>query len=151
MDKAVQTCVFPEQPAPHRKQADILSENEICHCAVTTFFGVMFDVFNNLTDLKMSSREVNDFRTFLDYPERGKQEDSRKQEGPAAKGETLPRLSGQKRYEFIFENVSFRYPENCRFLHQYQQAVAHGAGKPTVFRLYHPLMDKTVQACVMNT
>lgn len=129
--------------------------------AVTTFFGVMFDVFNNLTDLKMSSREVNDFRTFLDYPERGKQEDSRKQEGPAAKGETLPRLSGQKRYEFIFENVSFRYPESERYAlknlnltltpgERLAVVGLNGAGKSTFIKLLCGLYMPTEGRILLN-
>lgn len=38
--------------------------------AVRAFFGVLQQVFNSLTDMKAQSREINDFRTFLEYPER---------------------------------------------------------------------------------
>lgn len=38
--------------------------------AVRAFYGVLEQVFNNITDMKAQSREINDFRTFLEYPER---------------------------------------------------------------------------------
>lgn len=107
--------------------------------AVRAFFGVLQQIFNGLTDMKAQSREINDFRTFLEYPERevitskGETAESGKasqksvlepqclaadtvvQKGKLSGKSTFPSLLGQPGYEFKFENVSFRYPESERY------------------------------------
>lgn len=121
--------------------------------AVRAFFGVLQQVFNSLTDMKAQSREINDFRTFLEYPER---------EVIIPKGlPTIPSLLGQSSYEFRFENVSFRYPESERYaLKNLNLTLAagerlavvglNGAGKSTFIKLLCGLYMPTEGRILIN-
>ncbi len=156
--------------------------------AVRSFFGVLQQIFNGLTDMKAQSREINDFRSFLEYPERevmipGAKEDAAKSGaagrsaakkekkrgadaantvagGKAWNDKILP-LCGQEKYEFCFENVSFRYPEaehyalknlNLTLAAGERLAVVglNGAGKSTFIKLLCGLYMPTEGRILLN-
>ena len=139
--------------------------------AVRAFFGVMQQVFNTLTDMKAQSREINDFRSFLEYPERGGASLSDKKVSKNNAGKRLDSrktekekpfsLLGQEQYEFQFENVSFRYPEsdryalknlNLTFRTGERLAVVglNGAGKSTFIKLLCGLYIPTEGRILLN-
>ena len=108
-----------------------------------TFFSYINSLLNNINNLLARSREVDDFRSFLDL-------DSDKKENtiPVPKFDT---------YEFKFENVSFKYPKadsyalknlNLTVIAGERLAVVglNGAGKTTfiklLLRLYEPTEGK---------
>lgn len=120
--------------------------------ATVTFRSVLQQIFNGLTDMKAQSREINDFRTFLEYPERELLVE--------ADGEALP-LAGQKQYRFTFENVSFRYPEseqyalkNLNLTLEAGERLAvvglNGAGKSTFIKLLCGLYMPTEGRILLN-
>lgn len=120
--------------------------------AVRAFFGVLQQIFNGLTDMKAQSREINDFRTFLEYPER---------ETINLEDKNLPPLLGQAGYEFKFENVSFRYPGSERYaLKNLNLTLAagerlavvglNGAGKSTFIKLLCGLYMPTEGRILIN-
>ena len=119
--------------------------------AVRSFFYVLQQVFNNLSDMKAQSREINDFRSFLEYPERK----------VLLQDTAHPPLLGQKSYEFKFENVSFRYPESERYaLKNLNLTLAagerlavvglNGAGKSTFIKLLCGLYTPTEGRILLN-
>ena len=135
--------------------------------AVSTLFGVLNQIFNNLTDMKTRSKEVNDFRTFLEYPERERMAvpDGQSAGKPArlfgGLDKTIPPLRGQEHYEFTFENVSFRYPESERYaLKNLNLTLApgerlavvglNGAGKSTFIKLLCGLYMPTEGRILIN-
>ena len=108
-----------------------------------TFFSYINSLLNNLNNLLARSREVDDFRSFLDL-------DSGKKEN------TIP-IPKYDSYEFRFENVSFKYPKadnfalknlNLTVIAGERLAIVglNGAGKTTfiklLLRLYEPTEGK---------
>ena len=108
-----------------------------------TFFSYVNSLLNNLNNLLARSREVDDFRSFLDL-------------NPGKKEETVP-LPKYDSYEFRFENVSFKYPraekyalKNLNLTVKAGERLAvvglNGAGKTTfiklLLRLYEPTEGK---------
>ncbi|MDE7325700.1 MAG: ABC transporter ATP-binding protein/permease [Lachnospiraceae bacterium] len=134
--------------------------------AVRAFYEVLQQVFNSLTDMKAQSREINDFRTFLEYPDRGvAASEAVLKEGSActdnSRNKRLPSLLGQAGYEFKFENVSFRYPESERYaLKNLDLTLAagerlavvglNGAGKSTFIKLLCGLYMPTEGRILLN-
>ncbi len=120
--------------------------------AVRTFFGVLQGVFNILTSLRDQSREINDFRTFLEYPEREVLEAEETAGSPKAK---------DGKYVFTFENVSFRYPETERYAlknlnltleagERLAVVGMNGAGKSTFIKLLCGLYLPTEGRILLN-
>ncbi len=106
----------------------------------TTMFGCLNEVLGGIADLFQKSRQVDDFRSFMDF------EGDEGSDG----GAELPELDS---YEFEFRNVSFRYPkaekyalENLSLKIRAGERLAvvglNGAGKTTfiklLLRLYEP-------------
>lgn len=145
--------------------------------AVRTFFGVLQQVFNTLTDMKAQSREINDFRSFLEYPERdaaldksldlnktdckntAKKRSLKKEK--TENGKQISSLLGQEHYEFKFENVSFRYPESDRYAlknlnltlkagERLAVVGLNGAGKSTFIKLLCGLYIPTEGRILLN-
>ena len=120
--------------------------------AIASFNNVLQQVFNNVTDLRQQSRQINDFRTFLEYPERGTFQDA--QGAP-------PSLKGMDKYVFTFENVSFKYAEAPDYalkdLNLTLEAGEHlavvglnGAGKSTFIKLLCGLYVPTSGRILLN-
>lgn len=114
----------------------------------TTFYLTMFSAFGSLAQLRNQSREINDFRTFLEYPER---------EQPK---ETLP-LPKTDTYEFVFEHVYFQYDGaksyalddlNLTLKAGERLAVVglNGAGKTTLIKLLCRLYAPTKGRILLN-
>lgn len=130
--------------------------------AVRAFYGVLQQVFNSLTDMKEQSREINDFRTFLEYPEReAVAQGDASGNAKVSDAGSLPSLLGQAGYEFKFENVSFRYPESERYaLKNLNLTLAagerlavvglNGAGKSTFIKLLCGLYVPTEGRILLN-
>ena len=108
-----------------------------------TFFSYINSLLNNVNNLLARSREVDDFRSFLDI-DTGKKQDAI----PVPKYDT---------YEFVFENVSFKYPKadkyalrNLNLTVKAGERLAvvglNGAGKTTfiklLLRIYEPTEGK---------
>lgn len=107
--------------------------------SAVTLYSYLGTVFQTMTSLFETSREVDDFRSFLDF-----KSDKNEQ------GEDLPELS---EYNFEFKNVSFKYPrsesyalKNLSLKLESGKKLAvvglNGAGKTTfiklLLRLYEP-------------
>lgn len=113
-----------------------------------TFFNYISGFLNNISNLLARSREVDDYRSFLDF-DGG---DTR------AEGKRLPKLSS---YEFTFENVSFRYPKaevyalkNLNLTIRAGERLAvvgkNGAGKSTFIKLLLRLYEPTEGRILLN-
>lgn len=104
-----------------------------------TFYNYVFSVLRGVGDLLAKSREVDDFRSFIDFEGGGMEE-----------GEPVPDAES---YEFEFRNVSFRYPKSDTYaLRNLSLTLSsgerlavvglNGAGKSTfiklLLRLYEP-------------
>lgn len=112
-----------------------------------TFFKYLTNFFIQLADIKGISREVNDFRTFLEYPVKGQE-----------KTLSLPNYIG---YSFTFENVSFKYPKaesyalkNVNITLNAGERLAvvglNGAGKSTFIKLLLRLYEPTDGRILLN-
>lgn len=108
---------------------------------VRTFFQAMSEFLKQVAEVRHKSREVNDFRTFVEYPV---ENESSENATPIPKAEN---------YEFTFEDVSFKYVNsesyalnkmNLHIKAGERLAVVglNGAGKTTfiklLMRLYRP-------------
>lgn len=113
-----------------------------------TFYESICSVLKNISVLRQRSREVSDFRSFLDF-DGGDMDDDR-----------LPVPEGNK-YDFVFENVSFRYPKtdkyalkelNLTFTTGERLAVVglNGAGKTTFIKLLLRLYEPTSGRILLN-
>ncbi|MDO4318377.1 MAG: ABC transporter ATP-binding protein [Lachnospiraceae bacterium] len=113
-----------------------------------TFFNYATQLLKSVADLRQRSREVCDFRSFLDF------------EGGDlnAEGQKVPRTGS---YEFTFENVSFRYPkaESCALkdltltLRPGERLAVvglNGAGKSTLIKLLLRLYEPTEGRILLN-
>ena len=115
-----------------------------------TFFGTLTSVFGTITDLRQRSREVNDFRTFMEYPDTIQQK-------PIV---PLSIVTASK-LEFKFEHVSFQYPGqqtyalrdmNLTLSPGERLAVVglNGAGKSTFIKLLCRLYTPTEGKILLN-
>lgn len=113
-----------------------------------TFYNYATQMLKSVADLRQRSREVCDFRSFLDF------------EGGDlnAEGQKVPRTGS---YEFTFENVSFRYPKaesyalkdltlTLRPGERLAVVGLNGAGKSTLIKLLLRLYEPTEGRLLLN-
>lgn len=113
-----------------------------------TFYEHITSVLRNYAELRQKSRQVCDFRSFLDFEE----------EEQAGSLKPVPNC---KHYEFVFENVSFKYPKaekyalknlNLKLEAGERLAVVglNGAGKSTFIKLLLRLYEPTEGRILLN-
>lgn len=113
-----------------------------------TFFEYVSDLLNGINALLAKSRQMDDYRSFLDFD--GGEE--------KADGKKLPELSS---YEFTFENVSFSYPKAERYAlknlnltiragERLAVVGLNGAGKSTMIKLLLRLYEPTGGRILLN-
>lgn len=114
--------------------------------SAVTLFQFISQLFSGIGDLLQKSRQVDDFRSFMDF------------DAGDDTGRTVP-LSGS--YEFEFRNVSFRYPKSenyalknlsLRLKAGERLAVVglNGAGKSTFIKLLLRLYEPTEGEILLN-
>ena len=113
-----------------------------------TFYSYISQLLGDVSELLARSREVDDFRSFLDF-EGG---DNKRE------GKELPKQSS---YEFVFENVSFKYPKAERYAlknlnltlkagERLAVVGLNGAGKSTMIKLLLRLYEPTQGRILLN-
>ncbi len=113
----------------------------------TTVYNYVRQIMDNTADLMARSREVDDWRSFLDLDG-----------GDPDEGATVPEMSG---YEFEFRNVSFKYPKaekyalkNLNLTLKAGERLAvvglNGAGKSTFIKLLLRLYEPTEGEIFLN-
>lgn len=116
--------------------------------STATFFNYVTQLFNQIVGFLAKSRQVDDFRSFLDFP--GGDD--------CTEGKEVPKAD---HYEFTFENVSFRYPKaehdalknlNLTIRGGERLAVVglNGAGKTTMIKLLLRLYRPTSGRILLN-
>lgn len=116
--------------------------------SAATLFEYVSTLLNGISSILARSREVDDFRSFLDF------------DGGdiSQKGKALPKL---EKYEFVFENVSFKYPKaECYALRNLNLTIKagerlavvglNGAGKSTMIKLLLRLYQPTEGRIMIN-
>ena len=114
----------------------------------TTMFSYLNELLGGIADLFQRSRQVDDFRSFLEYDDGS----------DPGKGRELPALDS---CEFEFRNVSFRYPKAERYaLEDLSLTVKagerlavvglNGAGKTTFIKLLLRLYEPTEGEILLN-
>lgn len=115
--------------------------------AIRTFSSTVTETLNSLAGLRDNSRQVNDFRTFVEYPD-----------SDGNKGKPLELLES---YNFEFRNVSFKYAgqekyalKNLNLVINQGERLAvvglNGAGKTTFIKLLLRLYDVTEGEILLN-
>lgn len=115
----------------------------------TTFYQYVSTVLRDFASLRKMSRQVCDFRSFMDFGE---------DEGTEKEMKSVP---DSEQYEFRFENVSFRYPNaekyalkdlNITLANGERLAVVglNGAGKSTFIKLLLRLYEPTEGRILLN-
>ncbi len=115
--------------------------------SAATFFSFTDSLFGKVTELLARSREVDDFRSFMDIGDKTEE-----------KGEKIPEV---KVYEFTFEDVWFQYPGaesyalkalNLTVKAGEKLAVVglNGAGKSTFIKLLLRLYEPTKGRILLN-
>lgn len=119
-----------------------------------TFYQHITSVLKNFAELRQKSRQVCDFRSFLDFEDTILEKD--KSNSVARK-----KVPVNTKYEFVFENVSFQYPKaenyalknlNLKLSVGERLAVVglNGAGKSTFIKLLLGLYEPTEGRILLN-
>lgn len=112
-----------------------------------TYFNYLGSMLDRVNDLLQRSREVDDFRSFEDFDD-GRTDGTKK----------VPKF---EKYEFVFENVSFKYPKaenyalkNLNLTVKAGERLAvvglNGAGKSTFIKLLLRLYEPTEGRILLN-
>ncbi len=113
-----------------------------------TFFEYVSSLLNGMAGVLARNREIDDFRSFLDFDGGDKNQD----------GKVLERAES---YEFVFENVSFKYPKAERYAlknlnltlkagERLAVVGLNGAGKSTMIKLLLRLYEPTEGRILLN-
>ncbi|MBR6643484.1 MAG: ABC transporter ATP-binding protein [Lachnospiraceae bacterium] len=116
--------------------------------SAATFFEYVSTLLNGMAGVLARSREVDDFRSFLDFDGGDGKRD----------GKELPKT---EKYEFVFENVSFQYPKAERYAlknlnltlkagERLAVVGLNGAGKSTMIKLLLRLYEPTEGRILLN-
>ena len=116
---------------------------------IKTFQSTVSEVLDNIAEIRKQSLQINDFRTFVEYPE----------DNDVVKRPFLPNKEG--RYEFVFENVSFQYENSNRYAlkninitleagRRLAVVGLNGAGKTTFIKLLCRLYEPTTGRILLN-
>ena len=116
--------------------------------SVATFSNYVNQLFVELSFLLAKSREVDDFRSFLDLEARDEE----------AGGIPVPEMA---EYQFVFKNVSFRYPKAEKYALKDMNLTVkagerlavvglNGAGKSTFIKLLLRLYEPTEGEILLN-
>lgn len=117
-----------------------------------SFFTYVLSMLDGVSGLLQRSREVDDYRSFMDFDKGEKAESEERAKKPVPKFE---------QYEFVFENVSFRYPKaekyalkNLNMTVKAGERLAvvglNGAGKSTFIKLLLRLYEPTEGRILLN-
>ena len=115
--------------------------------SIRTFSNTLSELLNSLADTRFNSMQVNDFRTFVEYPD-----------DDESGCIDIPKSD---KYVFTFENVSFKYSgqesyalKNLSLTIEAGQRLAvvglNGAGKTTFIKLLLRLYDVTEGRILLN-
>lgn len=115
---------------------------------ISILFEALSETFNNLSEIRQYSREISDFRNFIECP--NSEECTLKKKIPYAQN-----------YNFHFENVSFRYPgsnidilDNLNVTIEAGEKLAivglNGAGKTTLIKLLCGLYTPSSGRILLN-
>ena len=133
--------------------------------SAATFFECISSLLNCFTQMMQKSREIDDFRTFMEIESIVKQwENGEKITGANSKNQkviSLPEVPSYNSYEFEFKNVSFKYPRaekfalknlNLKLKAGERLAVVglNGAGKSTFIKLLLRLYEPTEGQILLN-
>lgn len=116
--------------------------------SASTFFNHVSQLLESISKLLARSREVDDFRSFAEF-DGGEKEDA---------GKEVPK---EEKYEFVFRNVSFKYPKaekyalkNLNLTVKAGERLAvvglNGAGKSTFIKLLLRLYEPTEGEILLN-
>lgn len=119
---------------------------------VNTLSKNLTDLFSNFSYLNNNRLDLNDFRTMMEWPDRDVDE---------SKGEGTLKDIDLKEYEFVFENVSFKYPGHDNYVlknvnltvsSKMKLAIVgiNGAGKTTFTKLLMRLYEPTEGRILLN-
>ena len=123
-----------------------------------TFYQHITSVLGNFAELRQKSRQVCDFRSFLDFEDEQEAPRAEVQEKEPKAAKQVPK---EGPYEFVFENVSFQYPKAQKYalknlnlkLHPGERLAVvglNGAGKSTFIKLLLRLYEPTEGRILLN-
>lgn len=129
--------------------------------AAGTLYQHITSVLRDYADLRQKSRQVCDFRSFLDFEEEEVITEDECASIDANAENSLKKVPGNVKYEFVFENVSFKYPKaekyalknlNLKLSSGERLAVVglNGAGKSTFIKLLLGLYEPTEGRILLN-
>lgn len=112
------------------------------------FYSSLSSVLSNISTLRQRNREVNDFRSFLDF------------EGGDLEDEGIP-VPKSNQYEFVFDHVSFSYPKAEKYAlkdlcltfkpgERLAVVGLNGAGKTTFIKLLLRLYEPSSGSVLLN-